>query len=901
MTRETPSQFLQIKLRRPQVPKTLVPRTALLEVLETNIERSLTLISAPAGYGKSVLLSSWLEGSRFPSAWISLDHHDNDFRTFVTYFLASLRGLYPNLGKEVQALLQTPRFPPPHVIAHSLMNDLERTKGRFVLAMDDYHFIHEKRIHDLLAEFLRYPPSSLHLAIASRVDPPLPLATLRAKGQLTEIRVPDLRFSEKETADFLYKATGETVEEGVARKLAEKTEGWVTGLSLACLSSERLKDLNRIIENLPEKSSHVTRYLFDEILSHQPDEIQDYLLATSILDRFNAELCEAVCTPYSYPFAFRMGGQAFMAWLESSNLFVIPLDKGKGWVRYHHLFQEFLRWQLKKRVGSQELSALYKRASDWFAENGFLDEAIEYALRAGDLTAIAQLIEENRYHLMNEDRWYDLERWLSQVPEELIHQRLDLLLVRIWVLFLQFSLMDIVPLLEKAEALLGRDPALGGEGEIAFFKGLLLFWEGELEECLKHLKRALDLLPDAKIRAKMAVYTHLALASQLIGRGNEVIQSYRKNLHSITLDHRTRFCLMSSIIFAYMLSGELMKAEELVYRVNDLSKEVRNPYLEAWMSYFEGMIHYHWNDLNAAVKHFEEAIKKRYYMDAFSDIECYAGLIFSYQGMGRTDDALQAMEEMMAYARESENPYSLFRARSVQARLWLLRNDLASAIRWLASADFSIERKIMLFWLDEPRITRCRVQIAAGTEAGLNNSEENLKAYLKEAHLAHNVPRLIELWLLSAVVAQKRGRVNEALSALRRAVALALPGGYVRSFVELEPELRVLLEQTTPSMREEEFYTWIQSAWNRGGNETLLEGTKESPPQVRNQALPDPLSNREIEILSLLAEGLRNKEIANQLFISLETVKKHVSHIIRKLNAHNRQEAVSNAFKSGIL
>ena len=903
MTRKPSYPLLQIKLQRPRVPRTIVPRTALLEMLEANTERPLTLISAPAGYGKSVLMSSWLEESCFPSAWISLDHRDNDFRSFVAYFLASLRGLYPQLGEEVQALLQTPRFPPPHVIARNLINDLEQLDGRFILALDDYHFIHEKNIHDLVVEFLRHPLHSMHLAIASRVDPPLPLASLRAKGQLTEIRVPDLRFSETETADFLYKTMGETVEEEVVRKLTEKTEGWVTGLGLACLSLRRGKGLRQIIDHLPGKSLHVTQYLFDEILSRQPEEIQDYLLATSILDRFNAELCEAVCDPDSHPFAFRMGGKAFMAWLEDSNLFIIPLDEneGKGWIRYHHLFQEFLQWQLKKRVEKQEITELYKRASNWFAENGFIDEALEYAVRAGDLVAIAQLIEKNRYHIMNRERWYDLERWLAQIPEELIDQRLELLLAKLWVLSLQFSLTDIIPLLEKAETLLEHDPGRGGEEEIAFFKGILLFWEGELEECLKPLKRAMDLLPAVKVRAKIAVYTYFALAGQLTGQGHKVIQSYRKSLHSVTLDKRIRFHLTGSMIFVYLLSGELPKAEEIVRRISNLSKEVRTPYVEGWMSYFQGMIHYHWNDLNTAVKHFMDAIPKRYYMDAFSDIECYAGLILSYQGMGRTDDALQAMKEMMDYAHESGNPYSLFRARSVQARLWLLQNDLTSATRWLASADFSIERKIMLFWVDEPRITRCRVLIARGTKADLNDAEKNLKAYLKEAHLAHNVPRLIELWLLHAVVAQKRGRVNEGLSALRRAVTLARPGRYLRPFAELAPELRILFDLVPPSLKEEEFFVRILSVCDRKGNKTAVEEMKESHPQVCNQALPDPLSNRELEILSLLAQGMRNKEIASRLFISLETVKKHVSRIIRKLNARNRQEAVSNAFKAGIL
>jgi len=893
--------LLRIKLRRPRPPRALVSRQKLIDKLNKGLTRPLTMISAPAGYGKSALMSSWLEAAGCPSAWLSLDERDNNLRTFGAYLLGAIRTLFPEVGQETQSMLQSKHLPTPHAIAHSLIKDLDCFDAPFILALDDYHFIHEPALHKIIVEFLRYPPRFMHLAIATRMDPPLPLATYRAKGTMIEIRVPDLRFSEEETTDFLSQALGEEIERGIAKSLTEKTEGWVTGLCLAVLTAEHGKELSRIIDNLPEKSSYVTQYLFEEVLLRQAEEVRSHLLATSILHRFNSALCDAVCAQDLPPLSFKMEGKAFINWLKESNLFVIPLDEEGEWVRYHHLFQGFLQSRLEHRVGVSYIRSLYKRASHWFAENGFIDEAIEMALKVKDLKTVARLIEENRTRLMNEDQWYDLERWLSQIPEHLIHKRPELLLAKMWVLNFQFSIKDITPFLERAERFLELDPESIDPGEVAFFKGLLLFWQGEPEKSMKQLRCVLDQLPSQKIRAKIGSYAYFALSSQLSGQGLKVVQTYRKNLQSLMLDKRARFSLIVAIIFVYLLSGELVKAKEMANRAADLVKDIRNRHLESWISYFHGMIHYHWNDLETAAKYFLENTKRRYEIGAYLDIECYAGLILSYLGMGQTDAARNTLKEMMAYAVESGNPYTLFRARSAQARFWLLLNDQVPASRWLKSCEFSIDKSPMLYWLDEPRITCCRVQIARGTESDLTEAERSLTGYLEEARKTYNVLRQIELWLLLAEIFRRRGREEACLSALGEALRLARSGEYIRFFVELEPATHALLKQVSRPDEERGFLSRVLSACHAASPGAVSEDTKIPSPQVHNQALLEPLSVREMEVLSLLARGMRNKEIASRLYISNETVKKHVSQIIRKLDARNRQEAVSNAFKAGIL
>jgi LuxR family maltose regulon positive regulatory protein len=900
---QTTLPLIRTKLHRPPVTKDHLHRERLLDRLEKNRQRPLTLVSAPAGYGKSTLLSCWLESCDVPSAWVSLDNNDNDLRVFLAYLLAAVQTQFPAAGQKTEALLNSSKLPPLAVMTHSLINELDQIDRSFLLVLDDYHVISDKAVQGLIAELLQHPPGPLHLVLSSRVDPMLPLERFRARGQMTEIRARDLRFSREETKIFLDLLMGVPVDGSTAAVLEQKTEGWVTGLRLSALFLRRRSDLNRVLENLPAESRYVLDYLLAEVLSNQSEEIQQYLLATAILDRFCATLCDAVCVPGSRSLECKMGGQQFIEWLEKSDLFVIPLDEQGRWFRYHHLFQKLLQHQLKHRFEPDEISELQRRASRWFAENNLIDEALQYALAAGDVSAAVHLVEQNRHAPLNEDKWYVLEKWLAQLPDDIVQQRPALLMAKAWVLNFQFALWAIPPLLNAIETLLGGESKEFPE-EMDLFNGIFLFWEGQGEHAAELLGRALKRIPAANIGIRNEAEIYFAGSSQIAGRGKRTVQTYRKKFYNETSEGTRKLRLLGALIFIHLLSGELVEAEEATRQLKDMATRTHNVHIEAWTSYLQGIIHYHWNHLETAAHHFSRALENRFALDAGSDIDSYAGLILSYQAMQQPDKARETMARMMEFAQEAGNPASLPLARSTRARLRLLQGDLESAVRWLETTDFSSDTDTLLFWLEVPRITRCRVLVARESEASLAEATEKLRDHLKFSQATHNTPQMIEILLLQTMACQKQGQTDQALASFEHAVTLARPGGYIRPFVNPGEPMADLLRRLLYQGKAADYIGRILTAFDSHesvGGQVAPSPQPELKPWMRNQALAKPLTNRELEILPYLRQGLRNKEIAAKLFVSPETVKKHTSNICRKLNVHNRQQAVAQAHRLGVL
>jgi LuxR family maltose regulon positive regulatory protein len=901
---QTTPPLIRTKLHRPPMTKDHLRRERLLDRLEKNRQRPLTLVSAPAGYGKSTLLSCWLESCDVPSAWISLDNNDNDLRVFLAYLLAAVQTQFPAAGQKTGALLNSSKLPPLSVMAHSLINELDQIDRSFLLVLDDYHVISDQAAQGLIAELLQHPPGPLHLVLSSRVDPMLPLARFRARGQMTEIRARDLRFSREETKIFLDLLMGVPVDGNTAAVLEQKNEGWVTGLRLSGLFLRRRPDLNRVMENLPTEPRYVLDYLLSEVLSNQSEEIREYLLATAILDRFCATLCDAVCVPESRTLACKMGGQQFIEWLEKSDLFVIPLDEQGRWFRYHHLFQKLLQHQLKHRFDTDEIGALQRLASRWFAENNLIDEALQYALAAGDVSAAVELVEQNRHAPLNEDKWYVLEKWLAQLPDDIVQQRPALLMAKAWVLNFQFALWAIPPLLNAIKTLLGEESKEFPGAEMDLFHGIFLFWEGQGELATELLGRALEQIPAANMGVRNEAEIYFAGSSQIAGRGKRTVQTYRRKFYHETPEGTRKMRLLGSIIFIHLLSGELVEAEEATRQLKDMATRTPNIYIEAWSSYLQGIIHYHWNHLETAAHHFSRTLESRFALDVGSDIDSYAGLILSYQAMQQPDKAREAMARMMEFAQEAGNPAGLPLARSTRARLWLLQGDLESAVRWLETTDFSSDTGTLLFWLEVPRITRCRVLIAGGSEAGLGEATEKLRELLQFSQATHNTPQMIEILILQSMACLKQGQTDEALALLEQAITSARPGGYIRPFVNPGEPMADLLRRLLQQGKAVDYIGRILTAFDvneSAGGQVGPSPDSEQQPWVRNQALDRPLTNRELEILSYLGQGLRNKEIAAKLFVSPETVKKHASNICRKLNAHNRQQAVAQAHRLGIL
>jgi len=416
--------LLHTKLYPPRTTNKLVFRPRLLNQLEEGWNRPLTIVSAPAGFGKTTLVATWLEYCDCPTAWVSLSKQDSNLYTFLSFFLSALQSMFPYACGETLSLLNTQFMPPIPVIADILVNEIDDVDSEFVLVLDDYQLISDPAVHELINTLLLHPPRSMHLVLISRANPPLPLNKLRTLDQVTEIHVKDLRFTYKEAAYLIRKLALVSMNDKVASDLIEKAEGWVMGLWLAVISQyHRGSHIDDITASVDWDSTYVSDYLISEVLKSHPPYIQEFLVTTSILDRFCAPLCDAIATARADIEGPMPSGIDFLQSLEKSDLFVFSLDDWHQWYRYHHLFRRLLQRKLKSSYSPTDISALYSRASAWFAENGLVEEGIQCALAAGDVNKALLIIEQNRQSVLNNDKWYVLEKWLSMLPDTIKQQR----------------------------------------------------------------------------------------------------------------------------------------------------------------------------------------------------------------------------------------------------------------------------------------------------------------------------------------------------------------------------------------------------------------------------------------------------------------------------------------------
>ncbi len=910
--------IIQTKLYRPPLQADFLPRPQLLEQLDGWRQRPLTLVSAPAGYGKTTLVSSWLESLECSTAWLSLDEHDKDLELFLTYFLASVQTSVPDAFEETVALMGGVELPPLRVLSNSLTNELNGLPQRLVMVLDDYHAISESRVDELLSELLKHPPSPLHLVIATRTDPLINLNRLRALGKVTEIRTQQLRFSVLETIELLERLLRIEVDKEAASLLDEKTEGWATGIRLAALSMRHRDNAHEVLRHLAGERRYIWDYLIAEVLSALKPEIQDFLVKTAVLDRFCAPLCDAVLgsggTQGETPrIASAAGTQDILESLQQDHLFIVPLDGQRRWFRYHHLFQQLLSVELNKRYSADEIAGFHLKASSWYGQNGLLDEALHHALEAGDDLAAAQLLEENARTLLDEDRWHVLERWMARLPDSVIRQRPRLLIAKAWLGFHQFAVQSIPPLLELAGTVL-EDGAAAQPlwGEVDFFWGHHWYWQGQRTRSLDSLNRALERIPKDHHLARGEAEVFWSLASQMSDRKEEAVGRLNRWLYDEQTPHPGRQTkLLGTQIFLDILSGKFNDAVPLNRQLHELATKKNNRYIRAWTSYMQGHIHYFWNDLDAAARHFTEAVDDRYILHAAGALDSLVGLALTLQAKGQQDSADATVALLLEFAQEKNNPAFITVARSCQARLSLLQGDLASAVRWLEMADLATDSGIMFFWIEVPRITQCRMLIAQGSEASLQEAGEKLAVYGKTNKAENNTRQLIDILLLQSLNYQKQSQSDQALVALAQAITLAEPGGFIRPFLDLGPEMAGLLVRLSQRGVALEYIARILAAFQ---DETKDEEPALSTPKGRttkaldpslvlgpSSLLVEPLTPRELDVLTLLAQGLTNKEIAQRLVISPGTVRQHAYNLYQKLQVHSRQQAVARASDLGIL
>lgn len=956
--------LLPTKLYQPRLLPRQLQRPYLLRRLNQGLAagRHLTLVVAPAGFGKSTLISQWIEQNAQDAArthtdpiatssalmrvaWLSLDEHDNDLLLFLRYWVAAVCQIFPTACSNTLNLLQAPQLPPLHFLTHTLLHDLSAIKQPFVLVLDDYHYITETAVHQLLTRLLAQPPKLLHLVLISRTEPPLPLARLRVQQQLTELRTADLCFSRAETQTFLMHTLGQTPTSETVTRLHAQTEGWIAGLQLTLLAQagsalpapfaqgERATEAG-FVQRFVGNNRHVMDYLLEEVLARQPQLVQTFLLRTAILDRFCAPLCKALFHRGSgeqadsaeehllAPSLDHAAVQSILTYLVQTNLFIMPLDDHNEWHRYHYLFRDLLRYHLHAQASAAELATLHRRASTWLADHGWIEEAIQHALAGGDELAAAHLVAQRRHELLNREDWRTLARWLALLPKTLVQQHAALLMTKALVFNIEFKLAAIPPLLQAVEETLRvrlHDPALVADtqllrAEIDALACQNWYWQNEGQRSLAAAQQALEHLPADCLYARSGAQLYLGLAAQMTGQPALAQQTLHAALKAQQAYPST---FVARVLFAlaviHYLAGELTLMHQSAEACLQVAIRANITITRGWAHYWLGVVHYEWNELEVAARHFAAVVELRYSVNALTAHNGWLGLAWTQQAQGRPDQAQQQVAALLHFHHERNNLAFLPLVHAFQARLALQQGDLTAALRWVLATHFGPVREPLLF-AEHPSLTRVKILLAQAASRWAPGRQPPLdaasraEAFLGLAELrqvaesTHNTLRQIELLAVQALAEAAHGQSESALATLQRAVLLAQPGRFIRTFVDLGPQLAALLYQLAAprglSDVTAEYVGQILAAF------PPAVGVADPAQHIRRAAqahLIAPLTERESEVLLYLQQRFSNKAIAHTLHISALTVKKHTINLYQKLGVNSRQQAIARARALGIL
>lgn len=915
--------LLQTKLHPTPLSRNLVPRTHLVDKFDDLRRRPFTLVSAAAGYGKSTLARLWLNAWNGPYGWVSLDEDENDLRIFMTYLLAAIQSSI-GAGRSMacdntQSLLKAPVLPPPEILSRHLLNDLEKIEDAFILVLDDYHKISAPKVHKLMSGLMDHPTRNMHLIMLTRRDPPLPVGKLRGRGQINEIGIFQLRFTLDETTLFLKQNLGLSLDKTTVVEIYKRLEGWVAGMLLMYHSIGNRKDVKHLLTGLQGGFSSIVEYLMAEVLSQQPAEIAERMVETAILNRFCASLCDAIhgrdigtdtCGPINgKPSPNKLDCQTFITHLKTNNLFLTPLDAKGRWFRYHHLFQELLLGQLKKYHSVEDISGCHLRASAWFAENGFIDEALRHALVAGDRPRAIHLIERHRQAMLNSDQGPGLEKWLAMLTETEIIQRPSLLMTRVWIFYYQGKYKAIPPILAAAEGLLNNKPKEQSlYGEIYLFKAVFSFWQGKISRSFDIIEDALERIPETQPMVRGFAEIYFGLAGHTNGQTGTVVLLLSDLLDHLSMESPRQLRVLVSLVWIHLLSADLVAASIRNRQLADVATKNNSATFQSWVSYNQGIIHYYRNELDSAIHYLNEAAETGYLILRRANVDCLAGLALAYQAMHRTDKAEQTLVRLFELIESLNDPTLLEIAYACKVHLSLIRGDAVLAHR-LPQPGQAPNEQPMVFFLEVPAITNCRALLADGTDTSLIEAEQRLTLYLQLNRTHHNTFRIIELMALQSMVVCRQGRLDEALTLLGQAVRIGESGGCVQPFVELGPPMADLFQRLRKQNVSSDYTEQILNAFNDN-----LQGVKQEPvarpvasadrpplPFTPSQPLVEPLTNRELDVLELLAQRLQNKEIAEKLFVSNQTVKTHLKNIYQKLGVGTRRQAVTQAYRLGII
>jgi LuxR family transcriptional regulator, maltose regulon positive regulatory protein len=909
-----PDVLLATKLHVPQPRPGFLARPRLLDRLAVGVAQELTLVCAPAGFGKTSLLGDWARRARQPVAWLSLDAGDSDPVRFWRYVAAALDGAGIAAGGRLAPLLRGPQPASLETVVTALINELAAQDEEVVLVLDDYHLIEATTIHDSLTLLLDRAPPVLRLLLASRADPPLPLARLRVRGQLVELRERDLRFTTEETAALLRQTTGVELSAASLAALAARTEGWVAGLQLAGLSLQGHADPAGFVATFTGSNRYVLDYLAEEVLDRQPEPLRGFLLETSVLERLSGPLCDAVTG--------RSDSQQLLERAERANLFLVPLDGQRRWWRYHHLFADLLRARLV-RAHPERVAELHHAAAAWCERHGLVDEAIGHALAAGDEVWAAGLVERHFDALLRRAEGATVDRWVEALPAELVGSRPRLLVAQaVWAL-LGGRVDEAEPLLDHAEAALAAsgdepyEPSVGRAASrvanlpasIALTRAELARRRGDAERIEALARQALAHLSEDERALRRQVDWFLAVANWYGGRLTEAEHALIGLLAEQRAAGEGYLALRAACDLGQVqrARGRLSTALATYGRALQLAGEAGSPSPPAGMAHV-GMaeVLYERGELEAALDHATEGV--RLCRQLTYTLPLLAGLAVLARVRQARGDAPGVLAAVREAERVQQSPAVVGLLNPVpplRARLALAHGQVEHAARWVHARKLAPD--------DQPSYPRERAYLILArlllAEQAPTKALELLQRLGDLAAAQQRTGSLIEVRVLRALALAAKDKEPDALAALAEAITLAAPEGYTRVFLDEGAPLAALLDRLAAAGRWEQVApgTSVPTAYLR----QLREAFHPAAPVARVAARPaaagplsglvEPLSERELEVLGLLAAGRSNREIAAELVVALDTVKKHVSHVLDKLGAANRTQAVARARELGLL
>ena len=887
--------LLSTKLYVPPTREALVLRPRLTAILSNALGKSFTLISAPAGYGKTTLVSSWLRSTDIPSAWLSIEESDNDPVRFLQYLLTAVQAVVPGVRVDLLEMVETSQPASLQGLMNLLINEIARQDRQFVLVLDDFHLVQDQTILDILTFLLDHiPVQQMHLVMITRTDPPLPLSRMRVRNQMVEIRADQLRFTQREVAEFINQLMGFNLTDDEISAMYARTEGWIAGLQLAGLSMQECQDIPGFISAFSGSHHYIVDYLADEVLKHQDEQTRAFLLQTSILSRMCASLCNSLVSINSA--GAQLDGQNVLENLQKKNLFIIPLDEGRRWFRYHHLFADALNRRLEYQY-PELLPQLYQRASEWYEKNGLFGEAIQYALSKGDRERAAQLVEQNGCYLLMSGELITLLKWMEAV-EPYFSSRPWLIIQKGWALTLAGRMEPAEEAFKAAEKLVST---LEANPDVSTMVGTIsagrAYWadfQGNISETARLAQQALDLLPDTDpLSQSMRSVATEALAKTIFVSGDldkairiyDQAAQFGKTANNVEMIINTNEDICDILIE----QGKLKQAEHLLLETLPMTVRADGRRIPLSARIYSGLskVYYEWNQLDQALHFANQCLEVS---QQWGNIEQQAnGIIMSAkveQVNGNLENAQVLMRTVDQLNRENHlYPWNSVRIDAAVERFWLTRGGLDKVSRRIDARGIVQTEEINL--LNEPGyLTQLRWLLAISE---YNAALELTQRLLPAAKDSHRMVRVVELLILQSLVYLGKKEMISAGNSLTEAVSLAQSEGYKRVFLDEGEGVRKLLYLVKSKPEAMGYASELLDAY----------GPVPGPTPDLSQLLIEPLSGREIEVLKLIEGGLTNQEIAFRLFISITTVKRHISNIYAKLDVKTRTQAVGRGKELG--